>query len=209
MSYSNSYRMNSDSEIRRLLDIMPASGRMKTKIVSQPQQATVIDYQLPLPWTQERLIRINFELWSQLTSPQRDLIILSAVHWLTASSWLKPDWYQGLFLAGTVGGIVELVQGDAIGAVVAGGLSAIAVTQIRRVNRSLERELEADAAAIRVAQRRGYSEADAAKHLLTGIQAMARIGGQAAPTFNQLIRCQNLRAIAGLSKTGMPETLQG
>lgn len=208
MGHSNSYRMNPDSEIRRLLDIMPASGRMKTKIVSQPQQATAIDYQLPLPWTQERIIRINFELWSQLTGPQRDLILLSAVHWLTANTWLKPDWYQGLFLAGTVGGIVELVQGDAIGMVIAGGLSAIAVIQIRRTNRSLERELEADAAAIRVAQRRGYSEAEAAKHLLMGIQAMARIGGQTTPTFNQLIRCQNLRAIAGLSKTGIPETLQ-
>jgi len=207
MSYSNSYRMNPDSEIRRLLDMMPASGRMKTKIVSQPQQATAIDYPLPWPWTQERLIRINFELWNQLTVPQRDLILLSAVHWLTASNWLKPDWYQGLFLAGTAGGIVELVQGDAIGTVVAAGLSAIALNQIRRTNRSLERELEADAAAIRVAQRRGYSEAEAAKHLLSGIQAIARLQGQAGPTFNQLIRCQNLRAIAGLSKTGIPETL--
>lgn len=197
-----------DAEIRRLLDVMPASGRMKTQIISQPQQPQVIDFQLPLPWSQERLLRINFDLWEQLSIPQRDLILLSAVNWLIASHWFKPNWYQGFFLAGTLGAIVELVQGDAIGVGVAGGLSAIAAVQIWRVNRSLQRELEADAAAIQVAQRRGYGETEAAKHLLSAIQTIARLEGQAAPTFNQLIRCQNLRAIAGLSKTGVPETLQ-
>jgi hypothetical protein len=35
--------MESNIEIRRLLDVMPASGRMMTKIVSKPEQQQVID----------------------------------------------------------------------------------------------------------------------------------------------------------------------
>ncbi len=35
--------MEPNVEIRRLLDVMPASGRMTTKIVSKPEQAKVID----------------------------------------------------------------------------------------------------------------------------------------------------------------------
>lgn len=46
--------MEPTAEIRRLLDVMPASARMLTKIVSKPQQAKVIDASFPLPWNQER-----------------------------------------------------------------------------------------------------------------------------------------------------------
>lgn len=35
--------MEPTPEIRRLFDIMPASGRIMTKILSKPQQAKVID----------------------------------------------------------------------------------------------------------------------------------------------------------------------
>ncbi len=50
-------------EIRRLLDIMPASSRMTTKIVSKAEQSKVIDASFPLPWHRERPIYINFDLW--------------------------------------------------------------------------------------------------------------------------------------------------
>ena len=197
--------MNPDLEIRRLLDVMPASGRMLTKIIPQPEQPTVLAYRPGLPWNQERPVLINFDLWHQLPEPQRDLLMLSTVQWLTASNWLKPNLYLGLALAGAVGAIAELVQGDMIGFAVAGGLSALAGTQIRRINRGLQLQLEA---AVHVAQRRGYSEAEAAQHLFSAIQAVAKLEGQAQPTFDQLIRCQNLRAIAGLSKTSVPEILR-
>jgi len=39
--------MNPEPEIRRLLDIMPASGRMMSKIINKPPQSTVIDCQFP------------------------------------------------------------------------------------------------------------------------------------------------------------------
>ncbi|MHC5726018.1 MAG: DUF3318 domain-containing protein [Nostoc sp.] len=198
--------MEPNVEIRRLLDVMPASGRMTTKLVSKPQQAKVIDASFPQPWNQARPIYINFDLWRRLTKPQRDLLLLQMVSWLTGVKWFKPDIYQGMVLAGLVGGFLEAAQSDVVGVAVAGGLSAIAAWRIWRTNKSQESELNADAAAIKIAQRRGYSEAEAAQHLLSAIEAVAKIEGHSSLNFTELIRCQNLRAIAGLSPVGMPES---
>lgn len=198
--------MEPNVEIRRLLDVMPASGRMTTKIVSKPEQAKVIDASFPQPWNQARPIYINFDLWRRLTKPQRDLLLLQMVSWLTGVKSFKPNIYQGVVLAGLLGGLLEAAQSDVVGVAVAGGLTAIAAFRIWRTNKSQESELNADAAAIRIAQRRGYSEAEAAQHLLSGIEAVAKIEGRSSLNFTELIRCQNLRAIAGLSAVGMPET---
>ena len=110
--------MNPEPEIRRLLDIMPASGRMMAKIVSKPQQSTVIDSPFPLPWKPERLISVNFDLWRRLSKPQRDLLILRTQSWLCGVKWFKPELYQGVALAGVLGAIAQGVQGDAVGVVV-------------------------------------------------------------------------------------------
>ncbi|MHC5596358.1 MAG: DUF3318 domain-containing protein [Nostoc sp.] len=198
--------MEPNVEIRRLLDMMPASGRMTTKLVSKPEQAKVIDASFPQPWNQARPIYINFDLWRRLTKPQRDLLLLQMVSWLTGVKWFKPDIYQGLVLAGLLGGFLEATQSDVVGVAVAGGLSAIATFRIWRTNKSQESELNADAAAIKIGQRRGYSEAEAAQHLLSAIEAVAKIEGRSGLNFTELIRCQNLRAIAGLSPVGMPES---
>jgi hypothetical protein len=200
--------MEPTAEIRRLLDVMPASGRMMTKIVSKPEQAKVIDSYFPLPWNQERPIFINFDLWRRLSKPQRDLLLLRTVSWLTGIKWFKPDVYQGVVVAGLLGAMVQLIQGDAVGVVVAGGLTAIAGTRIWRTSRSQQSELNADEAAIRVAQRRGYTETEAAEQLLSAIEMMAQLERRASLNFTELIRCQNLRAIAGLSPVGVPDTLK-
>jgi len=200
--------MNPEPEIRRLLDLMPASGRMLTKIVSKPQQTTVIESPFPLPWSQERPIFVNFDLWRRLPKPQRDLLMLRTVSWLIGIKWFKLDLYQGVVLAGLLGGIVELVQGDAVGVVLSTSLSAIASTQIWRSTRSTESELDADAGAIKVATRRGYTESEAAQHLLSAIEAVAQIEGRSGLNFTELIRCQNLRVIAGFSPVGVPDTVK-
>ena len=192
-------------EIRRLLDVMPASGRMMTKIVSKPEQSQVIDAAFPLPWSQDRPIYINFDLWRRLTKPQRDLLLLHQVSWLTGVKWIQPDIYQGVFLAGLLGGVVEAAQSDVIGVIIAGGLSAFAGVRIWRINQSQASQLKADTTAVFIAQRRGYSEAEAAQHLLTAIETVAKIEGRSGLDFNELIRCQNLRAIAGLSPVGIPD----
>ncbi|MEH2270663.1 MAG: DUF3318 domain-containing protein [Nostoc sp.] len=198
--------MEPNVEIRRLLDVMPASGRMTTKIVSKPEQAKVIDASFPQPWNQARPIYINFDLWRRLTKPQRDLLLLQMVSWLTGVKWFKPDIYQGVVLAGLLGGLLEATQSDVVGVTIAGGLSAIAAFRIWGTNKSQESELNADTAAIRIALRRGYSEVEAAQHLLSAIEAIAKIEGRSSLNFTELIRCQNLRAIAGLSPVGMPES---
>jgi hypothetical protein len=200
--------MEPNLEIRRLLDVMPASGRMTTKIVSKPEQKQVIDVHFPLPWNQERPIYINFDLWRRLTKPQRDLLLLHVVSWLTGVKWLKPELYQGVVLLGLLGGVVELTQSDIVGVAISLGLSAIASARIWRTNKSPESELNSDLAAIRIAQRRGYSEVEAAQHLLTAIEAVAKIEGRSGLNFSELIRCQNLKAMAGLSSVSIPETFK-
>jgi hypothetical protein len=200
--------INPDSEIYRLVDLLPASGRMFTKIKSKPEQPAVIMAQLPKPWDRTRPVLINFDLWSQLPKPQRDLLILRTVNWLGSVRWLKPELYQGLVAAGIVGTVFELVQGDIIGAVTAGGLITLAGSQIWRNNCSSQRELEADEAALRVAVRRGYSETDAARHLMAAIESVSQIEGRIQLDFTELLRVQNLKAIAGLSPVGVPQTLR-
>jgi len=197
--------MEPTTEIRRLSDLMPASGRMMTKIVSKPEQAKIIDSLFPLPWNQERPIWINFDLWRRLSKPQRDL---RTVSWLTGVKWFKPDIYRGVVVTSLLGAMVELVQADVVGVVMAGGLSAIALTRIWRTSHSSESELNADEAAIRVAQRRGYNETEAAGYLLSAIEAVAQIEGRPSLDFTELIRCQNLRAIAGLSPVGVPPSIK-
>lgn len=197
--------MELNVEIRRLIDLMPASGRMMAKIVSKPQQAKVINAEFPLPWDRDRPIYINFDLWRRLTKPQRDLLLLRTVSWLLGVKWFKPDIDQGVAVAGLLGGLVESSQQDAVGIVVAVGLTTLAMQRIWRRNRSQESEIIADNAAINVALRRGYSDTEAAQHLLSAIEAVAKIEGRTGLDFTELIRCQNLRAIASSSAVGMPE----
>jgi Protein of unknown function (DUF3318) len=190
------------------LDVMPASGRMQTKLISKPEQSTVIETPFPPPWVRERPILINFDLWRSLSRAQRDLVILRAVSWLVAVRWFKPGTFQILGVMGLAGGVAEILQADLLGMVMASGLAAVAGTQIWRENRSEALEIEADDAAVRVAQRRGYSEQDAATHLLSAITTIAQIEGRPSLTFSELIRSQNLRKVAGLSPVSVPDTLR-
>lgn len=197
-----------DQELRRLTDVLPASGRMLTKLVSKPDQRVVIDCPFPKPWMTERPIWINFQLLDDLSLPERDLLVLRTVSWATGVKWFQPSWYQGLVLLGTLGAVIEAVQGDPVGVVAAGAVSAIAGTQIWRNNRNTQRELDADEAAIQVAIRRGYSEQDAARYLLDAITAVAAIENRRSLNFVELLRCQNLKAIAGMSPVTIPDTLR-
>ena len=200
--------IDSDPELGRLLDLMPASGRMLCKLVSQPVQSGVITAELPLPWNRSREIRINLDLWHQLPQSQRDVMFLRTVCWSTGVQWFKPDLYRALTLAGVVGVLIESAQSDAVGVIVAGGLAALAGTQIWRQSRGSQTELEADEAALQVAQRRGYTEVEAARHLYAAIESVARIEGRPSLNFAELLRAQNLRAIAGLSPVGVPESIR-
>jgi hypothetical protein len=201
--------MNLDSEISRLLDLMPATGRMLTKIVSRPQQSKVVDTPFPMPWERGlRPIFINFDLWKQLSRPERDLTLVRGVSVLTGVRWFKPDIYQGITLAGLVGLTTEIVQGDAVGIVVAGALTAIAGNRVWRTNRTLEREITADEEAIKVAIRRGYTQTEASRQLLNAIETIAKIEGRQSLSFTELIRSQNLKTMGNLSPVGVPDMVR-
>ncbi|MEL4897337.1 DUF3318 domain-containing protein [Crocosphaera sp. Alani8] len=200
--------MSIDAEISRLLDMMPASGRMLTKIVSQPQQSKVIDAPFTPPWNREsRPIYINFDLWRRLPRGQRDLLILKATSRLINIRWFKPDLNQLIALAGIVGLIVETSQGDGVGIIISGGLASIAIRQIWRDNRSFQRELDTDEAAIKVALRRGYTEVQAAQNLLEAIENTAKIEGRSILNFTELIRTQHLNYLANLSNVDVPKEI--
>lgn len=187
--------MNPEPEIRRLLDLMPASGRMHCKIVSRHLQPKVLHYNPALPWG-DRVIEVNFNSWSQLPRPCRDLLMLRAVAWFNLGQLIKLDLYQALTVAGLIAAVVEFVQLDPVGVMVAGGLSAFGGLQAWRNTRGLAVEVEADKEAIKLAQRRGYSEAEAAAALLDGISQVAALENRPTLDFEELVRCQNLKALA-------------
>ena len=196
------------SEISRLLDIMPASGRMMTKIVGKADQTTIVQTTFPVPWKNDRVIYLNFDLWMNLPKGQRDLVMLRTVNWLCEIKWFKLSINQGIFGVGLVGIISQLTEADVLGILVAGCLTAIGSMRIWQNNHSTDVELAADEMAIRMATRRGYKTPEAANHLLQGIESVAKIEGRNNFNFTELIRTQNLRAIAGLSPVGVPEKVR-
>ena len=200
--------MNQDVEIRHLLDLMPASGRMMTQLVSQPQQSTVIESPFPLPWKPARRILINFDLWQQLSRAQRDLVLLRTVNWLCNIRWFQPNLNQGIVVAGAVGLVTEVLQQDAMGVILAGGLATLGVLRVWQGNHRTQTELEADELALRVSQRRGYDLHAAAIALIEGIEAIAKLEGRTSLSFVELVRTQNLRAMAELSPVGVPSSVR-
>jgi hypothetical protein len=198
--------VNPNAEINRLRELMPASARMKTKLVLNDRQLDVIKADFPVPWRQTHTVSMNLERWQQLDLPERDLLFLHTVCWVTLANLLKPNWYQAMAGAGLVGGAFELLQGDAVGLVAAGGVTALAAWQLWRGVRGPGIEIAADDKAVQVAQRRGYRQADAAAALIRAIEAVPRLEGRRVLTVNELMRCQNLRVQTGMSESPVPES---
>jgi hypothetical protein len=197
--------MNINEEIARLRDLLPASWRMSTSIKSKPEQPELIASSQILPWAKGTQIEINFRLWRQLIEAERDLLVLREISWRQQTKWLQVGVYQGVGAMAIVGGVVETVQGDVTGIAIAILLGTIGINQILRGNKSSQIQVLADNEAIAVAQKRGYREDEAARALLEAIPAAAKLSGRDKPEFTELIRCQNLKAIAGLSKTTIPD----
>jgi hypothetical protein len=198
--------MNINEEIARLRDLLPASWRMVTSIKSKPEQPEPISSLQILPWKKGTQVNINFRLWRQLPEAQRDMLLLHEVSWRQQTKWLQTGAYQGIATAAFIGGVVEAVQGDITGMAIAILLGTVGINQILRKNKSSQIQMQADTEALDVAQKRGYGETEAARALLEAIPAVAKLMGRNSPEFTELIRCQNLRAISGLSKTTIPET---
>lgn len=184
--------MNEDAEIRRLFELMPASGLMMIQLVSQPRQPTVIEIPFPKPGSKKRKILINFELWQSLPQPQRDLLLLRSVSRLCHVQWFKPDWNQALLVAGSLGFCLEWIQHQPFGVLLAGGMCVWGVQRIWKSNYPLQLELETDSLAIQLAQRRGYTASAATRHLLSAIEAVAQLENRTNLNPTELIRCRQL-----------------
>ncbi len=198
--------MNINEEIARLRDLLPASWRMNTSIKSKAEQIEAIASLQILPWQKGTQININFRLWRQLAEAQRDLLLLHEVSWRQQTKWLQVGTYQAIAAASLAGGVVETLQGDVTGIAIAILLGTIGINQILRGNKSSQIKVQADLEAIEVAQKRGYRESEAARALLDAIPSAAKLSGRNTPEFTELIRLQNLKEIAGLSKITIPET---
>jgi len=198
--------VNPNAEISRLRELMPATARMKTKLMLNDRQINVIKAEFPRPWQQAHTVSINLDRWHQLAVAERDLLFLRTVCWVTLANVLKPNWYQALAGAGLAGGVVELLQGDAVGVVAATGVAALAGWQIWRGVSGPQTDIAADDKAVQVALRRGYDQADAATALIRAIEAVPPLEGRRVLTVNELVRCQNLRVLTGRSEFSVPES---
>lgn len=200
--------VNTNAEITRLKDLMPASGRMKTRIFIDDRQSTVIEAPFPRPWQQSHPLTINWRMWQELSASQRDLLFLHHVCWLMSVRLIKPELYQGIAAVGLAGTVFELFQTDAIGILAAGGLTTFAAMQVWRSNTGNQAKLDADETAIRVAQRRGYSERDAARHLLEAIELVPLIEGRGGMNYSEVLRAQQLKSRLGTVNAPPPERIR-
>ncbi|MGF1459700.1 MAG: DUF3318 domain-containing protein [Leptolyngbyaceae cyanobacterium] len=200
--------VNINAEVTRLKDLMPASARMKTRIMIDDRQFTLIETPFPRPWHTSHPIMVNLRLWLELSVSQRDLLFLHHVCWLTSVRIIKPQLYQGVAAVGLVGTLFELFQTDAVGILAAGGLTAIAASQVWRSNTGNQAKLDADDMAIRVAQRRGYSERDAVRHLIEAIEAVPLIEGRGGMNYTELLRAQQLKSRLGTISAPPPERIR-
>jgi hypothetical protein len=196
------------SEIARLKDLLPASWRMSTTVQSVGQTGVIEVSAARFPWQATVAVGINFPLWEELNSSQRDLVFLRTVAWGQEQRLYRPGRFQAVTLLAVLGGIAELAEGDLVGVAIALLLAGVGGSQVWRQTRSSQVQLAADREAIAVAQRRGYGEREAAQALLGAIPLLAKLEGRTTPDFVELLRCQNLRAIAGLSRVTVPTGLE-
>jgi Protein of unknown function (DUF3318) len=202
---------DSSQEIMRLEDLLPASWRMQTKVIGGLERVPLIISTAPVPWANRTKISLNLRLWSQLSRSQRDLIFLQEVAGRLSTRWFAPGIYQGLTLLALCATIWQLTQSDIAGGAVGLLLTLLVADRVKRRQSGLQARLRADEESIRIAQKRGYDQKEAARSLLAGLEAKAMItesNGRADLAvdyqFELLIRCQNLRAIAGISDVVIP-----
>jgi hypothetical protein len=185
------------SEIARLRDMLPASWRMNTTIKNSLYGRTVISSTMPQPWRHQMKVMINWNLWEQLDTVERDLLFLREVSWRQNSTWFKLGAYQSIAVASALGAIIQGTQGDVVGTALALLLGGTAGLQVWRQCRSAEIQLEADIVAIQAAERRGYTEITAAKALLSGMTQVAQLEGRKQLSLEELLRRDQLRSIVG------------
>jgi len=170
--------MQLDTEINHLLDLMPASGRMYTKIVSKTSQSKIIDYSFVRPWQKSACpVYINFELWQGLSRLERDLLLLWAVSKLLKKRQFKPSLKMVIIASGLLALVIETSQGNAFGVIASGALVTFVARGVWRKYSSGDpaQEIETDEETVATAIRRGYTSSQALRGLLGAIEKTAQL----------------------------------
>ncbi len=170
--------MQLDTEINHLLDLMPASGRMYTKIISRTSQPKVIDYSFVRPWEKSaRPVYINFELWQELSRSERDLLLLGVVSKLLKNRQFKPSLKMVIIAGGLLALVIEATQGNAFGMIASGALVTFVARRVWRRYPSSDpaQEIETDEETVATAIRRGYTGSLALRGLVGAIEKTAQL----------------------------------
>jgi len=179
---------------------------MNTVIKSSLEQGQVISSTMPQPWQKTIKVMLNFSLWDKLSRVERDLLLLREVSFRQQTSWFRIGPYQAITGFAGVGAVLQLNQTDLAGAAIALMLGLISGWQVWRQSQSEQVQLQADLEAIKAAERRGYTEITATQALLEAIAHCAQLEGRTTPTFTELLRSQQLRAILGEAAVPSPTT---
>jgi hypothetical protein len=186
-------------EMDRLRDLLPASLRSLVVI-----ESVALPENLPLrlkrgqPWQPIGYIQLNMNRWLRIPQPQRDLLFLREVGWFDSRNWLQPGFYQVIAVVGLLSTLTELALQNPYSALLAGGVTTLAVNQIRQNLNKESLQFEADEFALRRAQYRGYDRQAAARHLIEALETLSK---QDPEDITTAIRLQRLKAIA---RTGQP-----
>ncbi|MFQ3615035.1 MAG: DUF3318 domain-containing protein [Cyanobacteriota bacterium] len=185
------------AEIERLLDLLPAGMRESVKILpASERQISVIKGRRQMPWERQMHLFIKPYEWRQFTPVQRAGLFLHKVGYYSRAVSRQIDFYLALAALGGLSLIFEAVQQDPVGATVSGGLSGLALWQLRRDQTNDRRLLAADAYAVDRMVLRGIPRLQAVEALGQALHVEARLEGRSGNELLDMLRYQNLKRLA-------------
>lgn len=187
----------SSTEVRRLKDLLPASSRDRVDIIAAPDRQTdVIRGSRLLPWQRRLKIFIRPQAWQQFSPNQRSTLFLHKVGYHSPALTRPLDFYLALTALGAVSLVVEGAQRDPVGIAVSGGLTSLALWQLRRDQTNDRRLLAADAYAVDRLVLRGLPRLEAVKALGEALHIEAQLEGRSGNDLLDVLRYQNLKRLA-------------
>ncbi len=185
------------AEIDRLLDLLPAGMRSSVQILpATERQTAIIRGQRQFLWRRKVKLFIKPYEWQQFTPNQRSSLFLHKVGYYSRNLSRQLDFYLALTALGAMSLVFESVQQDPVGITVSGGLSGLALWQLRRDQSSDRRLLAADAYAVDRLVLRGMARLQAVEALGQALHVEARLEGRSGNDLLDVLRYQNLKRLA-------------
>ncbi len=184
-------------EIARLQELLPASLRSVVQILTASErQVPVIRGERQFLWRRQIRLHIKPYEWKQFTPNQRAGLFLHKVGYCSRTVSRQLDFYLALTGLGGLSLMFEALQKDPVGITVAGGLSGLALWQLRRDETNDRRLLAADAYAVDRLVLRGMPRLQAVEALGQALHVEARLEGRSGNDLLDVLRYQNLKRLA-------------